>query len=165
MHPSMAGEQFAEELSELHDGSISLFVTLPVFRQLLVSRRAAAVLARCEAVLGEHLAHLDGILTPTLSHADRTDGDLTSSLFGSLGRVRRLPASDVRDDEIVRLVQQAQLFLMGSCSFALQFAQHAGIDRAAYVLEASLARLGALALQFVPSPLDAATRDMVEAVA
>ena len=165
MRPSLAGEQFAEELSELHDGSISLFVTLPVFRQLLVSRRAAAVLSRCEVVVGEHLAHLDGILTPTLSHADRVDGDLTGTLFRALARMRRLPASDGRDDEIVRHIQQAQLFLMGSCSFALQFAQHAGIDRASHVLEESLARLGALAVQFVPWPVGAAAHDRVEAVA
>lgn len=167
---SSVRDQFAEELAELHDGSISLFVTLPVFRQLLQSRETAALLSRCEAMLGEHLAHLDGILAPVLAHADRHDGDLTSRLFRSLGRMRRLPPSPSRDEDIVGVVQQAQLFLMGSCSFALRFARQAQLERSVQVLEDALSRLGSVAMALAPVPLatvplDTRPRELAGAVA
>lgn len=158
-------DQFAEELAELHDGSISLFVTLPVFRQLLQSRETAALLARCEAVLGEHLAHLDGILAPVLQQAERRDGDLTSRLFRALGRMRRLQPSGARDEEIIGVVQQAQLFLMGSCSFALRFARQAGLERSVQVLEDALSRLGSVAMDLAPVPVHDSSRELAGAVA
>jgi hypothetical protein len=139
--------QFAEELGELHDGSVSLFVTLPVFRTLLVSERCAALLLRYEAVLGEHLAHLDGILGDVLVRRDRNDGDLTRSLFRSLSTIRVCPPSEQRDAEIVSVLEQAQIFLMGSCGFALRFARQAGIDRSVQALEDSMARIASLALR------------------
>jgi hypothetical protein len=147
--------QLAEELAELHDGSISLFVTLPVFRGLLISDQRAAALARFEGLVGEHLAHLDGILGDVIVRRDRSDGDLTRSLFRSLGVVRARPASPSRDQEILGVVEQAQLFLMGSCSFALRFARQARLERSVHVLEDSLARIGSLAMQFM-SPNDGA---------
>jgi hypothetical protein len=159
--------QFAEELAELHDGSISLFVTLPVFRDLMLSEQRAATLTRFEALIAEHLAHLDGILGDVLVRRDRTDGDLTRSLFRSLSALRARPASPSRDMEILGIVQQAQLFLMGSCSFALRFARQARIDRSEQVLEDSLRRLGTLAVQFI-SPAgddDLTAREWSDAVA
>jgi len=158
--------QFKDELAELHDGSISLFVTLPVFRQLVQSRELGRMLARCESVIGEHLAHLDGILAGLLSRAERHDGNLTSSLFKALVRVRVMPASEVRDGEIVEIIEQAQLFLTGSCSFALRFARQAELYRASHVLEASLRRLGTLAAEFAPArPADNAEHRYSSAVA
>ncbi len=140
--------QFAEELAELHDGSISLFVTLPVFRSLLVSKQRAEIVAGFEAAIAEHLAHLDGILGDVLVRRDRTDGDLTRTLFRSLTALRDRAASVARDQEIIRVLQQAQVFLMGSCSFALRFARQAHVERSVHVLEESLARIGSRALQF-----------------
>ena len=141
---SASAGQFTEELGELHDGSISLFVTLPVFRTLLVSERSAAALTRFEAIVGEHLAHLDGIVGSILVRRDRTDGDLTKSLFRSLTTISVHPPSQARDDAILGVLEQAQLFLMGSCGFALRFARQAGVDRSVQVLEASMNRLGSL---------------------
>lgn len=140
--------QFAEELGELHDGSVSLFVTLPVFRTLLVSDGCAMLLRRFEAVIGEHLSHLDGILGDVLVRRDRSDGDLTRSLFRALTIVRSSAASPERDAEILTTLEQAQIFLMGSCGFALRFARQAGVDRSVQILEQSMARIGSLALQF-----------------
>lgn len=139
--------QYAEELSELHDGSISLFVTLPVFRSMLVSEQRAKALEVFESGIAEHLAHLDGILGDVLVRRDRSDGDLTRSLFGELTRLRARAASVGRDLEILAVVQQAQVFLLGSCSFALRFARLASVERAAHVLEESLRRIGSMALQ------------------
>ena len=143
--PAVKG-QFAEELSELHDGSISLFVTLPVFRKLLVAEHSAVSLSRFEAVIGEHLAHLDGILGDVLVRRDRADGDLTRSLFHALTSIRTQAASAERDDEILGVLEQAQLFLMGSCGYALRFARQAGVDRAVQVLERSMRQIGSFAL-------------------
>ncbi len=145
--PAMNG-QFAEELAELHDGSISLFVTLPVFRNLFVSATTAATIFRFEAAIGEHLAHLDGILGDVLVRRDRADGDLTKSLFRSLASIRMRAPSFERDEEILAVLEQAQLFLMGSCGYALRFARQAGVDGSVQVLEASMSRIGSLALQF-----------------
>ena len=50
MFEAEAKGQFADELAELHDGSISLFVTLPVFRSLLVSGQRAELLARIGSI-------------------------------------------------------------------------------------------------------------------
>jgi hypothetical protein len=144
--------RFAEELSELADGSISLFVILPIFRAMVVSDRRAGELARFEAMVGEHLAHLDGILGDVLVRRDRSDGSLTRVLFNALGRLRALPSSTARDGEIVTVVEQAQLFLMGSCSFSLQLARDAELLHAAHVLQDAQARLGSLALQQVAQP-------------
>jgi hypothetical protein len=166
MYDSTIDGQFAEELAELHDGSISLFVTLPVFRSLMVSEQRAAGLARFEGLIGEHLAHLDGILGDVLVRRDRADGDLTRSLFGALTSLRMRPASPSRDEEILGIVQQAQLFLMGSCSFALRFARQAQVDRSVHVLEGSLARIGSLAMQFmVPARGTDAAHEWSDAVA
>jgi hypothetical protein len=142
--------QFAEELAELHDGSISLFVTLPVFRTMVLSECTAAALSRFEAAIGEHLAYLDGILGDVLVRRDRADGDLTKSLFRSVLTLRVYPPSAERDDAILAVLEQAQLFLMGSCGYALRFARQAGVDRSVWVLEASMSRIGSLA-SHVPS--------------
>ena len=144
--------QFAEELAELHDGSISLFVTLPVFRSLVVSGHLADALVSFEGMVAEHLAHLDGILGDVLIRRDRSDGYLTKSLFQSITHLHVWPATSVRDDEILHLVQQAQMFLMGSCSFALRCAKLAHVGRAVHVLEESLARIGSLAVQLIALP-------------
>jgi hypothetical protein len=146
--------QFVEELGELHDGSVSLFVTLPVFRKLLVTERCAATLARFEATIGEHLGHLDGILGDVLVRRDRADGHLTRSLFRSLAGLRHHAPSAERDAEILGVLEQAQLFLMGSCGFALRFARQAGVDRSVQVLEESMSRIGALALHIAAHPTD-----------
>lgn len=143
----MVDGQFAEELAELHDGSVSLFVTLPVFRSLLVTSEYAEALSRFEAVVAEHLAHLDGIIGDVLVRRDRSDGDLTRTLFQSLADLRHGAATLSRDIEILGVVQQAQAFLLGSCGFALRFARQARVDRSVQVLEESLGRLGTLALQ------------------
>lgn len=153
--------QFAEELAELHDGSISLFVTLPVLRSLLVSEQRAAALAAFEGLIAEHLAHLDGILGDVLVRRDRSDGHLTKSLFRSIAELRLWPASAERDTEILELVSQAQLFLMGSCGFALRYAKQAGVQRSASVLQDSLTRIGTFAVQLVASHWDAGTRSQV----
>jgi hypothetical protein len=142
MHSSTVDGQLAEELSELVDGSISLFVILPIFRDMLVSDSRAAVLARYEAAMSEHLVHLDGILGDLLPRPEDADGDLTASLFQSLTHLRARPACVARDLEIVGVVQQAQLCLLGSCGFALRFARSANAIRSVPVLEASLARIG-----------------------
>ncbi|MES3034333.1 MAG: hypothetical protein V4813_10115 [Gemmatimonadota bacterium] len=145
--PAIRG-QFAEELGELHDGSVSLFVTLPVFRTLLVSEGCSQLLRRFEGVVGEHLAHLDGILGDVLVRRDRSDGDLTRSLFRALAMIRADAPSPQRDADILTTLEQAQIFLMGSCGFALRFARQAGVDRSVQVLEESMARIGSLALHF-----------------
>ena len=137
--------QFADELAELHEGSVSLFVTLPVFRSLVISQHCADVLAKSEAMIGEHLAYLDGILGEILVRRDRMDGELTRSLFRAISRVRLLTACAERDVEIIRVIEQAQLFLMGSCSFALRSARQAKGSRTEQVLEESLHRIGSLA--------------------
>jgi hypothetical protein len=129
--------QFAEELGELHDGSISLFVTLPVFRTMLVSDSNAAVLTRFEVAIGEHLAYLDGILGDVGLRRDRADSDLTRSLFRSLMTLRVQVPSVARDEAILAVLEQAQLFLMGACGYALRFARQSGVDRSVRVLEAS----------------------------
>lgn len=158
MPESQLNGQFAEELSELHDGSISLFVTLPVFRGLLVSRTHADALRRFETDLAVHLAQLDGIIGDVLIRRDRSDGDLTQSLFRSLALVRQRGASPSRDGEIIAVVQQALVFLMGSCGFALRFARQAGVDRSVQVLGESLRLIGTLALPFAGSRLSADVR-------
>lgn len=149
VYTSLVHGQFAEELAELHDGSISLFVTLPVFRSLMLSESLAASLYKFEAVIGEHLAYLDGILGDVLVRRDRADGSLTRTLFRSLVQLRQRPASTSRDAEIAGIVEQAQLFLMGSCSFALRYARQAGVDRSVQVLEGSMSRIGTFAVQLV----------------
>ncbi len=143
--------RFAEELSELADGSMSLFVILPIFRSLVVSERRASELQRFEALMGEHLAQLEGILGDVMVRRDRSDGALTRVLFDELSRLGALPASTTRDTEIFAVVEQAQLFLMGSCSFSLQCARDAELARPADVLEDALARIGSMAVQSVAS--------------
>ncbi len=144
----MINGEFAEELAELHDGSVSLFVTLPVFRGLLLSAQHAQSLVRFESDIAEHLAYLDGIIGDVLVRRERSDGDLTRSLFLSLSMLRARAASVARDIEILDVIQQAQVFLMGSCSFALRFARQANVERSVHVLEESLSRIGSLALQY-----------------
>ena len=143
--------QLEDELSELADGSISLFVILPIFRGMLISDSRAMALARFEASIGEHLAHLDSILDDVFLTRDRSDGDLTQSLFRSLTEIRARPQSTARDEEILGVVQQAQLFLLGCCSFALRLAHHAGAARSAQVLKESLTRIGSLAAPYTVS--------------
>ncbi len=145
--------QFAEELGELHDGSISLFVTLPVFRTLLVTDQCVATLTRFQSAIGEHLAYLDGILGDVLVRRDRADGNLTRSLFRSLTTIRIQIPSVERDEEILSVLEQAQLFLMGSCGFALRFARQAGVARSVRVLEESMRRIATLTLHFPARPL------------
>lgn len=145
--PSMDA-QFADELGELHDGSVSLFVTLPVFRELLVSERSTTTLTRFEEAIGEHLAHLDAILGEVPLRRDRPDGDLTRSLFRSLAAMRSRAPSIERDDEILGVLEQAQLFLMGSCGYALRYARLAGVEQSVRVLQQSMRRIGSLAVQF-----------------
>ena len=158
--------QYAEELAELHDGSIGLFVTLPVFRGLMVCAESASALSEFEGLVGEHLAQLDGILGDVLVRSDRTDGDLTRSLFRSLLLLRQRPASAARDHEILAIVAQAQVFLMGSCSYALRFARQACVERGVRVLEESLMSIGSLAVQFlVPSDGDENIHEWSDAVA
>jgi len=152
MFESTIKGQFAEELGELHDGSISLFVTLPVFRTLLVTERCVATLSRFELVIGEHLAYLDGILGDVIVRRDRADGNLTRSLFRSLTSIRIQIPSVERDEEILSVLEQAQLFLMGSCGFALRFARQAGVARSVRVLEESMTRIAALALHLPARP-------------
>jgi len=153
MFESTIKGQFAEELGELHDGSISLFVTLPVFRTLLVTERCVATLARFESAIGEHLAYLDGILGDVYVRRDRADGNLTRSLFRSLTCIRTKIPSVERDEEILSVLEQAQLFLMGSCGFALRFARQVGVARSVRVLEESMTRIAALALHLPARPL------------
>jgi hypothetical protein len=153
MRESMVEQEFAEELTELHDGSISLFVTLPVFRDLLESAHRTDALQRLEETIGEHLAYLDGILGDALIRRDRSDSELTRWLFDSLRRVRSLSASTARDYEILLVMQRAQASLMGSCSFALRCARQVRRQRAVEVLEESLARIGSLAPQLTITQL------------
>lgn len=143
--------RFAEELSELADGSISRFFILPRFRSMVVSDRRASDLQRFEALLEEYLAQLDGRLGDVLVRRDRSDGALTHVRFDELSRLGALPASTTRDTEIFAVVEQAQLFLMGSCSFSLQCARDAELARPANVLEDALARIGSMAVQSVAS--------------
>lgn len=146
MFASAIDNQFADELAELHEGSVSLFVTLPVFRTLVLSQYCADVLVRFEALIGEHLAHLDTILGDVFVRRDRNDGELTRLLFRSLCILRSRHASEARDLDVIRTVEQAQLFLMGSCGFALRFARQARVSRTERVLEESLRRIGSLAI-------------------
>lgn len=148
MHGSTIDPQLAVELSELADGSISLFVILPIFQGMMVSDRRAATLAACELSIGEHLAELDGILGELLGCRDGTDGDLTTSLFQSLTALSKQPASAARDAAILHVVKHAQLCLLGCCGFALRLARTAGEERLVHALEESLARIGSLAGQF-----------------
>lgn len=149
MYMSATSGQFADELAELHDGSVSLFVTLPVLRGMMTSLERSERLSRFEAVIGEHLAQLDGIVGDTMMRRTRRDGDLTRSLFRSLENVRAYPQSRERDDQILGIVEEAQLFLMGSCGFALRFARQAGVDRSVRVLETSMMQIGSLANELV----------------
>jgi hypothetical protein len=152
MRGSMMEREFADQLTELHDGSISLFVTLPVFRGLLESPQRAETLRRVEAGIGEHLAYLDGILGDVVVRRDRKDAELTRMLFESLVRLRSRVASAARDREILAVIQQAQAFLVGSCSFALRCARQVRRERSVQVLEASLGRIGSLAPQLSYAP-------------
>ena len=152
MRGSMMEQEFADELTELHDGSISLFVTLPVFRGLLESTQRADALQRVEAGIGEHLAYLDGILSDVVVRRDRADSELTRWLFDSLVGLRSRVASAARDREILAVIQQAQVFLVGSCSFALRCARQVRRERSVQVLEASLGRIGSLAPQLSYAP-------------
>ena len=154
MNDAVNSGQFAEELAELHDGSISLFVTLPLFRNLMISEQRAAVLARFEGLIGEHLAQLDSILGDVLVRGDRSDGNLTRSLFRSIATLGVWPATPARDEEILSIVEQAQLFLMGSCGFALRYARQARVERSVQVLEDSLSRIGSLAVQLAAPQWD-----------
>ena len=166
MYSARINGQYAEELAELHDGSIGIFVTLPVFRSLMLSEQRASALAQFEGLVAEHLAHLDGIVGDVLVRRERSDSDLTRSLFRSLGLLRQSPASASRDREILSIVAQAQVFLMGSCSYALRFARQASAERAVNVLEGSLARIGSLAvLFFVPNDGADAVLEWSDAVA
>jgi hypothetical protein len=63
--------QYAEELAELQDGSIGLFVTLSVFRSLMVSNQRLLALGQLEQLVAEHLAHLDVIPGDMLVRRDR----------------------------------------------------------------------------------------------
>ena len=112
--------QFAEELAELHDGSISLFVTLPVFRSLLVSEQRASALQAFESLIAEHLAHLDGILGDVLVRRDRSDGHLTASLFRSIAELRLRPASPQRPRGRGERLEQGGAHRRGGC-------QHHGV--------------------------------------
>ena len=141
----------AEELSELADGSISLFVILPIFQRMLISDSRAMALQRFEGLMSEHLANLDGILGDVLLRRDQCDGELTKSLFGSLTQLRARPACTARDLEILGVVQQAQLFLVGSCGFALRFARGAHAHETVRVLEESLHRVGSQVSQYTGS--------------
>jgi hypothetical protein len=134
----------AEELSELADGSISLFVILPIFQRMLVSDSRAMALQRFEGLISEHLANLDSVLGDVLLRRDQCDGDLTKSLFRSVTHLRIRPESVARDHEILGVVHQAQLFLVGSCGFALRFATSAHADETVRVLQASLLILGSM---------------------
>lgn len=154
--------QFADELAELHEGSVSLFVTLPVFRALVISQHCADVLASSEATIGEHLAYLDGILGEIVVRRDRRDGELTRSLFRAISRVRLRTACVERDMEIIRIIEYAQMFLMGSCSFALRSARRSKGSRTEQVLEESLQRIGSLALALTTAEAHI-TREMAQA--
>jgi hypothetical protein len=166
MYTATMNGQYAEELAELHDGSIGLSVTLPVFRSMMLSDQRAAALGQFEGLVAEHLAQLDGILGDVLARRERSDSDLTRSLFRSLGMLRQSPASVTRDREILSIVAQAQVFLMGSCSYALRFARQACVERAVNVLEGSMARIGSLAVQFlVPNDGAEAVVEWSDAVA
>lgn len=152
MRESLVEQEYADELTELHDGSISLFVTLPVFRALLQSPQRADALKPIEAGMGEHLASLDGILGDVSVRRDRADSELTRRLFASLIGMRSRVASAARDREIMAVIQEAQAFLVGSCSFALRCARQVRGERAVQVLETSLGRIGSLAPQLSLSP-------------
>ena len=142
---SASSGQFADELAELHDGSVSLFLTLPVLRRMMTSLELSQRLMRFEAVIGDHLAQLDAIIGDIMMRRTRRHGDLTRSLFRSLECVRAYPESRERDHQILGIVEEAQLFLMGSCGFALRFARQAGIDRSVHVLETSMERIASVA--------------------
>ena len=155
---SPTSDQFADELSELHDGSVSLFVTLPVLRRMMTSLELSDRLMRFEAVIGDHLARLDAIVGDMVMRRTRRDGDLTRLLFRSLECVRAYPESRERDDQILGIVEEAQLFLMGSCGFALRFARQAGIDRSVHVLETSMERIASVASDLTTATATATER-------
>lgn len=114
---------FLAEIMELHDASVSLFVTMPILRSMLSSDTHADDLAACERTLGRLLCQLDRLVIGALPRAERRDGAMTTVIFSTLQQLRRRPASPARDLEIVSLTQEGQLFLMGAAGFALAFAR------------------------------------------
>ncbi len=98
------GGRSAEELSELADGSIRLFGILPILCSMVVEDRRASELQRFKVLIGEHLAHPDGLLGDVLGRRDRFDSKLTRGLFDALSQLRALPASTTRDGDIFAVV-------------------------------------------------------------
>jgi hypothetical protein len=162
MNFGASDNELVNELSELHDGSVSLFVTLPVFRNMLTCPILVESFEQLERMVGEHFAQLDRILASVPVGERQCDGDVTKSLFDSLRSMHGQAASPLRDAEIVQAVQQAQLYLLGSCGFALRCARQDGLDGVAALLEISMRRMRSVGL---PVLLGNSTADRTEALA
>jgi hypothetical protein len=136
--------EYADELAELHDGSVSLFVTLPRFRAMVQSPMLRERLSTVERAVGDHLAVLDRVLVVVQPPRDRHDGKLTTSLFDSLHDIQRESTSAARDARIRSTVEMAHLALVGACGFTIATARAAGAYLHSDVLSSALDRLRAL---------------------
>jgi hypothetical protein len=146
--------ELAGELTELHDASVTAFVTMPVFAALMQSQECAPSLRAIATALGEHLNALDCILHDVKIRRADDDSDFTRSLFVRLTAITQRTPSPARDDEILRMVDQVMLFLIGSCAFALQCARRAGEYRVVHVLEPAIGRLTAVKARWTVSGRD-----------
>jgi hypothetical protein len=127
-----------QELAELQAGSVSLFKHLPDFRNGLTCPQRQQVLADIEAAVGEHLAQLDRIVSVIPLSAERCVSDVTRGLDGAFNAMQQSWPSTSRDADILQAVQRAQLFLLGSCGYALRCARSAGLGDIAALLELSM---------------------------
>jgi hypothetical protein len=147
-------EQLMAELSELHDGSLCLLLTLPVFERMVTCEASSAELRDLHAAMGTHLTELDQTLGWARFGRVRDDSDLTKRLFTAVTELYAEPASPDRDRAVLRAVQHAQLYLLGSCGFAIRCARQ--IDRGAIseVLERSVRLLRSVGFPSVFSSRD-----------
>jgi ferritin-like metal-binding protein YciE len=150
------------ELSELYLGSVSLFRMLPTFRVGMTCPDRQRLLSDIEAAVGEHLAHLDRILTMIPIDLRGADGEVARMLSEALSTVQNDWPSDARDVAILQAVQQVQLFLLGSCGFAIRCARAAGWCDVAAILEASMRKMRGAGL---PVLLGASERERQRATA
>jgi hypothetical protein len=139
---------FTTELAELHDSSVALFVTLPVFRSLLATGEHLPTLVECQDVLADHLRSLDQLLAQSGLRHVAHDSTLTATLFTSLQEIQLEPISSDRDDQILEILRLAHVVLLGSCGFAMRYARMTGMQLECVSLQHEATRLAWLAWRF-----------------
>ena len=159
-------EQLTAELSELHDGSLCLLLTLPVFERMLICPTSSAEFRELHGAMGQHLTELDRTLGWVRYGRAREDSELTRQLFTAVTELHAERPSPERDLTVLSTVQHAQLYLLGSCGFAIRCARQAGRSAIADVLEESVRLLRSVGFPSVLSSMsDSPLYDRLAAVA